>query len=136
MYLLALVIVGFWLMTDGAVALLYVNPPPFWATVRVTRILLGIALLIEARRIRVKYFVGRKDLDPKGYVDPLRKVKQGYADLLALAGVCAAVDGIGTGVLGYVYPVLWWQLLRFVRVVIGASLVLGGHYFVSRLRLP
>lgn len=84
---------------------------------------------MEARRIRVRYHVDEKERKEDW------KLKQGYIDLLTLAGVWTGVDGIGTGFLGYVYPIFWWQIVRLIRIVVGASLIVGGRYFISKLRL-
>lgn len=110
-------------------AILYVYPPPFWVLIRIVRILIGGGILLEARRVRVKYHFDEKE--KKG----LWKLKQGYIDLLTLVGVWTAVDGIGTGFLGYVYPIVTWQIVRLMRIVVGASLIIGGHYFISKLQL-
>lgn len=129
MYFLVLLAVGAWLVAEGALAMFYVYPPPFWVVVRVVRILLGAAILLEARRIRVKYHFDEKERKEDW------KLRQGYIDLLTIAGVWTAVDGIGTGFLGYVYPIVTWQLVRLMRIVIGAGLILGGRYFLSKLQL-
>jgi hypothetical protein len=129
MYFLLLALVGTWLMAEGAMAILYVYPPPFWVLIRIVRILIGGGILLEARRVRVKYHFDEKE--KKG----LWKLKQGYIDLLTLVGVWTAVDGIGTGFLGYVYPIVTWQIVRLMRIVVGASLIIGGHYFISKLQL-
>ena len=129
MYFLVLAAVGIWLITEGALAMFYVYPPAFWVIVRVVRILLGAAILLEARRIRVKYHVDEKER--KEYW----KLKQGYIDLLTLVGVWTAVDGIGTGFLGYVYPIITWQIVRLMRIVVGVALILGSRYFISKLQL-
>jgi len=128
MYFLALAAVGIWLIVEGTLAMIYAYPPPFWIIVRVMRILLGGGLLVEARRIRVRYHVDEEKKEDW-------KLKQGYIDLLTLAGVWTAVEGIGTGFLGYVYPIFWWQIVRLIRIVVGASLIVGGRYFISKLRL-
>jgi len=129
MHFLILLAIGVWLIAEGALAVLYVHPPPSWIVVRVVRILLGAAILLEARRARVKYQFDEKE--KKGFW----KLKQGYIDLLTLVGVWTAVDGIGTGFLGYVYPIVAWQIVRLMRMVAGASLIIGGRYFTSRLQL-
>jgi len=129
MYFLIITLVGAWLIAEGALATFYVYPPPFWIVVRVARILLGAAILLEARRIRVKYHVDEKERRE------FWKLKQGYIDLLTLVGVWTAVDGIGTGFLGYVYPIVTWQIVRLMRIVVGASLIVGGRYFTSKLQL-
>ena len=129
MYFIVLLAVGAWLAAEGALAMFYVYPPPFWVVVRVVRILLGAAILLEARRIRVKYHFDEKEKKEDW------KLRQGYIDLLTIAGVWTAVDGIGTGFLGYVYPMVTWQIVRFMRTVVGASLIFGGRYFTSKLQL-
>ena len=129
MYFFVLAIVGAWLVVEGALAALYVYPPSFWIVVRVVRILLGAALLLEARRIRVKFHVDWTERKEDW------KLKQGYIDLLTIVGVWTAVDGIGTGFLGYVYPILTWQIVRLIRAALGVALIVAGHYFVSKLRL-
>jgi len=129
MYFLILAVVGAWLITEGALAMFYVYPPTFWVIVRVVRIFLGASVLLEARRIRVKYRVDQKDRKE------LMKLRQGYIDLLTVVGVWTAVDGIGTGFLGYVYPIVTWQIVRLMRIVIGVALILGGRYFISKLQL-
>jgi hypothetical protein len=128
-YFLILAAVGAWLMMEGALATLYVYPPSFWVVVRVARIFIGAALLLEARRIRVKFHADWTER--KGGW----KLMQGYIDLLTVVGVWAAVDGVGTGFLGYVYPILMWQIIRLTRAVLGAVLIVAGRYFVSKLRL-
>jgi len=128
-YFFVLAIVGAWLVVEGALAALYVYPPSFWIVVRVVRILLGAALLLEARRIRVKFHVDWTERKEDW------KLKQGYIDLLTIVGVWTAVDGIGTGFLGYVYPILTWQIVRLIRAALGVALIVAGHYFVSKLRL-
>lgn len=129
MHLLALASIGIWLIVEGVMAMFYVYPPPFWAIVRVLRIILGAVILLEARRIRVRYRIDEKERTERW------KMKQTYIDLLTLVGVWTTVDGIGTGFLGYVYPVLPWQIVRLIRIVAGASLILGGQYFIRRLEL-
>ena len=129
MYFLVLLAVGAWLAAEGALAMFYVYPPPFWVVVRVVRILLGAAILLEARRMRVKYHFDEKERKEDW------KLRQGYIDLLTIAGVWTAVDGIGTGFIGYVYPIVTWQIVRFMRIVVGASLIFGGRYFTSKLQL-
>lgn len=129
MYFLVLVAVGTWLIAEGALAMFYVYPPAFWAIVRVVRILLGAAILLEARRIRVKYHFDEKQSREQW------KLRQGHLDLLTIVGVWTAVDGIGTGFVGYVYPIVTWQIVRFMRIVVGASLIFGGRYFTSKLQL-
>jgi len=129
MYFLVLALVGAWLIAEGTLAIFYVYPPSFWIVVRVVRILLGAAILLEARRVRVKYHFDEKERKQ------LWKLRQGYLDLLTLVGVWTAVDGIGTGFLGYVYPIVTWQIVRLMRIVAGASLIIGGRYFTSKLQL-
>jgi len=129
MHFLVLLAIGVWLIAEGALAVLFVYPPPFWIVVRVVRILLGAVILLEARRARVKYHFDEKERKE------FWKLKQGYIDLLTLVGVWTAVDGIGTGFLGYVYPIVTWQVVRLMRMVAGASLIIGGRYFTSKLQL-
>jgi len=129
MYFLVLALVGAWLIAEGALAMFYVYPPAFWVIVRVTRIFLGGAILLEARRIRVRYHVDEKEREIYW------RLKQGYIDLLTLVGVWTAVDGIGTGFLGYVYPIVTWQVVRLMRIVAGAGLIIGGRHFTLKLQL-
>lgn len=129
MYYLFLAVLGVWLTIEGLCAILYVYPPPFWAIVRIVRVLIGVVLLLEARRIRLKY---RVDTAQKGEG---WKLKQTYIDFLSLVGVWMAVDGIGTGFLGYVYPVVTWQIVRVARIIFGIALVVAGRHFVTRLGL-
>lgn len=129
MHFLVLLAIGVWLIAEGALAVLFVYPPSFWIVVRVVRILLGAVILLEARRARVKYHFDEKERKE------FWKLKQGYIDLLTLVGVWTAVDGIGTGFLGYVYPIVTWQVVRLMRMVAGASLIIGGRYFTSKLQL-
>jgi len=128
MHFVVLLAIGVWLIAEGASAALFVYPPPFWIVVRVVRILLGAVILLEARRVRVKYHFDEKERK-------FWRLKQGYIDLLTLVGVWTAVDGIGTGFLGYVYPIVTWQVVRLMRTVAGAALILGGRYFTSKLQL-
>jgi hypothetical protein len=46
---------------------------------------------------------------------------------LDFIGIWLIVDGVGTAVMGYEYPILIWQLIRAVRAVVGLSLALGVH---------
>lgn len=123
-----LAVMGIWLIVEGIIAALFVYPPAFWVVVRILRILLGGALLLEARRVRLTYHYNEKE-DRRRW-----KLRQGYIDLLTIVGLWSAVDGIGTGFLGYVYPIITWQVIRIVRIAIGAALVLGGLYFTPKLR--
>jgi len=129
MYFLVLVLVGVWLIAEGALAILYVYPPPFWIVVRLVRILLGAAILLETRRIRLKYPFDEKK------TTKYWKLKNSYIDLLTIVGMWTVLEGIGTGLLGWVYPIVTWQLIRLVRIGMGAALVLGGRYFTSKLQL-
>jgi len=129
MYFVFLVAAGIWLAVEGLLAILFVYPPPFWTIVRVARIMLGGVFLLEARRIRLRY---RVNTAQKGEA---WKLKQTYIDFLTFVGVWTAVDGIGTGFLGYVYPIVTWQIVRFARIMIGGSLIVGGRYFAARLGL-
>jgi len=129
MYFLVLVLVGAWLIAEGALAIFYVYPPAFWVVVRVIRILLGGAILLEARRMRLKHPIDEKR------TEEYRKLKNSYIDLLTIVGMWTILEGIGTGLLGWVYPIVTWQLIRLMRVVMGAALILGGRYFTSKLQL-
>ena len=129
MYFLVLALVGAWLIAEGALAIFYVYPPAFWVVVRVIRILLGAAILLEARRMRLKHPIDEKR------TEEYRKLKNSYIDLLTIVGMWTILEGIGTGLLGWVYPIVTWQLIRLVRVVMGAALILGGRYFTSKLQL-
>jgi len=129
MYFLVLVLVGAWLIAEGALAIFYVYPPAFWVVVRVIRILLGGAILLEARRMRLKHPIDEKR------TEECRKLRNSYIDLLTIVGMWTILEGIGTGLLGWVYPIVTWQLIRLVRVVMGAALILGGRYFTSKLQL-
>jgi len=129
MYFLVLALVGAWLIAEGALAIFYVYPPAFWVVVRVIRILLGVAILLEARRMRLKHAVDEKE------TEEYRRLKNRYIDLLTLVGMWSVLEGIGTGLLGWVYPIVTWQLIRLVRIVMGSALMLGGRYFTSKLQL-
>ena len=129
MYFLVLALVGAWLIAEGALAIFYVYPPAFWVVVRVIRILLGGAILLEARRMRLKHPVDEKK------TEEYRRLKNSYIDLLTIVGMWTVLEGIGTGLLGWVYPIVTWQLIRLVRIVMGAALMLGGRYFTSKLQL-
>jgi hypothetical protein len=116
-----------WIAIDGALALLLVYPPSnIWIIVRLFRILIGIILLLEARRIRVKFYTGRGAM---GY--SMKRVTA-YIDLLSFIGIWLTVDGAGTGLLNYIYPIILWQLIRLLRVVLGVSLALGAEYLWFR----
>jgi len=95
----------------------------------VIRILLGGAILLEARGMRLKHPIDEKR------TEEYRKLKNSYIDLLTIVGMWTILEGIGTGLLGWVYPIVTWQLIRLVRVVMGAALILGGRYFTSKLQL-
>jgi len=129
MYFLVLALVGAWLIAEGALAIFYVYPPAFWVVVRVIRILLGGAILLEARRIRLKHSIDEKE------TEEYRRSKNNYIDLLTIVGMWTVLEGIGTGLLGWVYPIVTWQLIRLVRIVMGAALIFGGRYFTSKLQL-
>jgi len=129
MYFLVLALVGAWLIAEGALAIFYVYPPAFWVVVRVIRILLGGAILLEARRMRLKHLVDEKKTEEH------QRLENSYIDLLTIVGMWTILEGIGTGLLGWVYPIITWQLIRLVRIVMGAALILGGRYFTSKLRL-
>ena len=128
MYFLILAVVGAWLITEGALAMFYVYPPTFWVIVRILRILIGAAILLEARRIR-KHPADEKEVKEQS------KLRHDYIDLLTVVGMWTILEGIGTGLLGWVYPIVTWQVIRLIRIVVGASLILGGRYFTSKLRL-
>jgi|YelNatPaOPRAMG01_1025707.scaffolds.fasta_scaffold03781_6 hypothetical protein len=115
--------IGMWIMAESIVALILINPPTgIWQIVRFIRIVIGAVLLVEARRVRLNFLLSKKE-DSK--VD--LKYVIAYIDLLDFIGIWLIVDGVGTAVMGYEYPILIWQLIRAVRAVVGLSLALGVH---------
>jgi len=82
---------------------------------------------LEARRIRSKFFTARRAQD-----QTMKRVTA-YIDLLSFVGVWLTVDGTGTGLLNYIYPITIWQLIRLLRVVVGVSLALGAEYLWFRM---
>ncbi|MEM2926503.1 MAG: hypothetical protein QW220_02785 [Candidatus Bathyarchaeia archaeon] len=128
-YLLLLLAASAWIIADGLLAFILVYPPTeIWSFVRFARILLGVILLLEARRVRTKFIIGGRDLEG------LKKYGNAYVDLLDFIGVWILVDGIGTGFMGYVYPILIWQFIRLIRVFLGFGLALGSHILWLRIQ--
>lgn len=116
-------VTSLWIMVDGISAILLVYPPvDVWLIMRLTRVLIGGILILEAHRVRAKLILVEKDLEKT------LKHASAYIDLLSLVGVLLVVDGVGTGLLNYVYPILLWQLIRLARVGLGISLALGAYF--------
>lgn len=114
--------ISIWIMADGLSAMLLVYPPNVWFIIRLIRILIGAILLLEARHVRTRLLI-------RGLLkDRTQKRALAYMDLLDFVGIWLIVDGIGTGLLNYVYPILMWQLLRLARIIIGAGLGFGSHF--------
>lgn len=134
-YRLLLFAASAWIMADGLLALILVYPPTnVWIIVRFVRIILGAILLLEARRVKVNFLISG------GTPERVRKHLGAYMDLLDFIGVWLLVDGVGTGLMGYVYQILIWQLIRLARVALGLGLALGSHFLwfktLRNVRIP
>jgi len=127
LYRLVILTVSCWIMAEGLLALFLVYPPTdVWIIVRFIRIFLGALLLLEARRIRTILLSDRRS------PEIVQKYASAYMDLLDFIGVWLIVDGIGTGFLGYIYPILIWQIIRLMRFILGLGLALGSHFIWFR----
>ncbi|MBS7641924.1 MAG: hypothetical protein QW374_00950 [Candidatus Bathyarchaeia archaeon] len=113
-------ILGLWIVADGIIAIVLVYPyQHYWLVIRFIRVVVGFIILVETQRIRVKLLTYTvKNLDK------LYRCARIYTIVLDSIGIWLIADGLSTGLLGYTHPILVWQFIRTVRVIMGLCLVL------------
>lgn len=118
---LILFTLSLWIVVDSIIAMILLYPPAYiWLFVRFIRVAIGFIVLLEAQRVRVNLLSRIRSADK-----PYRYTRI-YTSLLGFIGVWLIVDGLTTGLLGYTHPILVWQFIRIVRLVVGLCLALTG----------